>query len=205
MEEIIARVSGDKTDIYNNNIPNKNNIVEKSMYTYMFGLDSIVMKNIEQEKDSCFISEAINIGELSEKEFIQLHVEEVLDDTATIEYSILDGNVDIPILPYGRKIIKNEKLFSALPLRFNQDYSTETIIKKDGVITDITLDDAKLQMLSRFSVDYFPQHKYNYNPINSSIKIKATIRTYNKDSIDKSYLKAIKIRKYGGDVPWTDM
>ena len=205
MEEVIARISNSKTDIYDNNIPNKNNIVEKSMYSYMLGLDSIILKNIEQEKDSCYISEAINIGELNEKEFIQLHVEEVLDDNATVEYSILDGNVEIPVLPYGRKIIKNERLFSALPLRFNQDNSTETIIKKDGVITDITLDDAKLQVLSRFSVDYFPQNKYNYTPINSSIKIKATIRTYNKTNIDNSYLKAIKIRKYGGDVPWTDM
>lgn len=205
MEEVIARINNSKTDIYDNNIPNKNNIVEKFMYSYMLGLDSIILKNIEQEKDSCYISEAINIGELNEKEFIQLHVEEVLNDNATIEYSILDGNVEIPILPYGRKIIKNERLFSALPLRFNQDNSTETIIKKDGIITDITLDDAKLQVLSRFSVDYFPQNKYNYTPINSSIKIKATIRTYNKTNIDNSFLKAIKIRKYGGDVPWTDM
>lgn len=205
MEEVIARTNNKDVDIYNNNIPNKNDIIDKSMYSYMFGLDSIILKNIEQEKDSCYVSEAINIGELNEKEFIQLHVEEVLEDNATIEYSILDGNVEIPVLPYDRKIIKNEKLFSALPLRFNQDNSLETVIKKNGIITDITLDDAKLQVLSRFSVNYFPQKKYNYNPINSSIKIKAVIRTYNKTDIDNSYLKAIKIRKYGGDVPWTDM
>lgn len=204
MEEVIARVHDDKTEIYNNNIPNKNNILEKVMYTYMFGIDEIDIKKIEQDKDSCFVSQSINIGELSEKEFIQLHVEDVLDENCTIEYSILDGNVEIPILPYGTKIVKNERLFPALPLRFNQDRSTEVIIKKDGLTTDISLDDAKNQVLSRFSVDYFPEEKYNYTPINSSIKIKAVIRSYNK-GINNSYLKAVKIRKYGGEVPWIDM
>lgn len=205
MEEIIARVDGEHTDIYNNNISNRDAIIEKPMFTYLFGLDSIDLKYIEQHKDSCYISEAINIGTLSEKEYIQLHVEELLDDNSTIEYSLLDGNIEIPMLPYRTTMVKNERLFSALPLRFNQDYSLEYIIKKDGVITDISLDDAKLQVLNRFSVDYYPSKLYNYTPINSNIKIKATIRTYNKTEIDTSFLKAIKIRKYGGDVPWTDM
>ena len=204
MEEVIARISGNDTDFLKNEIPNKNNILEKVMYSYMFGIDEISIKKIEQNQDSCFVSQAINVGELSEKEFIQLHAESVLDENATIEYSILDGNMEIPILPYGEKIIKNEKLFAALPLRFNQDYSTETIIKKDGLTTDISLDDAKNQVLSRFSVDYFPAKKYNYTPINSSIKIKAVMRSYNK-GINNSYLKSIKIRKYGGEVPWIDM
>lgn len=204
MEEVIARVHGDDTELLKTEIPNKNNILEKVMYSYMFGIDEISIKKIEQDQDSCFVSQAINIGELSEKEFIQLHVEDVIDENATVEYSILDGNVEIPILPYGEKIIKNERLFAALPLRFNQDYSTETIIKKDGLTTDISLDDAKNQVLSRFSVDYFPEKKYNYTPLNSSIKIKAVIRSYNK-GINNSYLRSIKVRKYGGEVPWIDM
>lgn len=204
MEEVIARVHGDDTELLKTEIPNKNNILEKVMYSYMFGIDEISIKKIEQDQDSCFVSQAINIGELSEKEFIQLHVEDIIDENATVEYSILDGNVEVPILPYGEKIVKNERLFAALPLRFNQDYSTETIIKKDGLTTDISLDDAKNQVLSRFSVDYFPEKKYNYTPLNSSIKIKAVIRSYNK-GINNSYLRSIKVRKYGGEVPWIDM
>ena len=182
----------------------KNNIVEKSMYNYMFGIDSIAIKNIEQEQDSCFISQPIDINELGDGEYIQMHVEEVLDEDTTIEYSILDGDVEIPVLPFGSKIIKNEKVFNALPLRFNQDYSLAVTIKKDGITTDISLDDAKTQLLSRFSVDYFPEENYNYKPINSNIKIKAVIRSYS-NATNNSYLKAIKIRKYGGDVLWTDM
>lgn len=198
MEEVIARIYGDSTEIYNTSF-DKNNIVEKSMYNYMFGIDSIAIKNIEQEQDSCFISQPIDINELGDGEYIQMHVEEVLNEDTTIEYSILDGDVEIPVLPFGSKIIKNEKVFNALPLRFNQDYSLAVTIKKDGITTDISLDDAKTQLLSRFSVDYFPEENYNYKPINSNIKIKAVIRSYS-NATNNSYLKAIKIRKYGGDV-----
>lgn len=199
MEEVIARIYGDSTEVYNKTF-DITNILEKSMYNYMFGIDSIAIKYIEQEQDSCFISQQININELADKEYIQLHVDEVLDEDTTIEYSILDGDVEIPALPFGSKIIKNERIFNALPLRFNQDYSLAMTIKKDGITTDISLDDAKTQLLSRFSVDYFPEENYNYTPINSSIKIKAVIRSY-KNTTNNSYLKAIKIRKYGGDVP----
>lgn len=203
MEEVIARIYGNSTEVYNKTF-DITNILEKSMYNYMFGIDSIAIKYIEQEQDSCFISQQININELADKEYIQLHVDEVLDEDTTIEYSILDGDVEIPALPFGSKIIKNERIFNALPLRFNQDYSLAMTIKKDGITTDISLDDAKTQLLSRFSVDYFPEENYNYTPINSSIRIKAVIRSY-KNTTNNSYLKAIKIRKYGGDVPWTDM
>ena len=199
MEEVIARIYGDSTEVYNKTF-DITSILEKSMYNYMFGIDSITIKYIEQEQDSCFISQQININELADGEYIQLHVDEVLDEDTTIEYSILDGDVEIPVLPFGSKIIKNERIFNALPLRFNQDYSLAMTIKKDGITTDISLDDAKTQLLSRFSVDYFPEENYNYTPINSNIRIKAVIRSY-KNTTNNSYLKAIKIRKYGGDVP----
>lgn len=204
MEEVIAKVSGSKVDVYQNNISNKSDIVEKNMYTYMFGIESITIKHIEQETDSCFISESINIGELASGEYIQLHTEDVLTDTATVEYSLLDGDIELPILPVGKEIIKNEKLFAALPLRFLKDTTELFVIKKDGMISDISIDDAKLQVLSRFSIDYYPKSKINYTPINSNIRVKAIIRKFDK-GIDTSYIRHIKIRKYGGDTPWTDM
>ena len=204
LDEVIARIHEDKTEIYQTNISNKDNIVEKQMYSYLFGIDSINIKNIKQEKDSCFISESINVGSLKENEYLQLIIESIIDENSVVEYSILDGNVEVPILPYGTKIIKNERLFASQSLRFTQDSSLAHTIKKDGMTIDISLDDAKSQLLNRFSIDYFPEKKYNYTPINSNIKIKATIRNFS-NSINNSYIRTIKIRKYGGDVPWTDM
>ena len=204
MEEVIAKVTDGKSDIYQTNISNKSEIVEKNMYTYIFGIESIVIKHIEQETDSCFISESINVGSFSEKEYLQLLCEDVVSEYAGIEYSILDGDIEIPILPIGKELIKNERLFATLPLRFELDNTELFAIKKDGLTTDMSLDDAKLQVLSRFSIDYYPEFKYNYTPINSNIRIKAVIRKFNKD-IDTSYIRHLKIRKYGGDTPWTDM
>ena len=204
MEEVIAKVTNGKTDIYQTNISNSSEIIEKNMYTYIFGIESITIKHIEQETDSCFISEPINIGTCSEKEYIQLHVEDVLTEYAGIEYSILDGDMEISLLPVGKELIKNERLFATLPLRYKKDNTELFAIKKDGLTTDISIDDAKLQVLSRFSIDYYPEFNYNYTPINSNIRIKAIIRKFTKD-IDTSYIRHLKIRKYGGDTPWTDM
>lgn len=209
MEEILARVHTNEDneqsrDIYNNNINTSKEIVEKNMYSYIFGIDSIKVKYIEQEKDSCFISQSINIGEVKPNEYIQLHVKDNIKEYACVEYYLLDGDMEIPLTPAGTKIIKNERLFSSVPLRFTEVRDTDIVIKKDGLLTDISLDDAKKQILSRFSVDYLSSFKYNYTPINSNLRVKAIIRKFT-NQIDKSYIDLIKIRKYGGEALWTDM
>ena len=209
MEEILAYTYTDETDatfkeIYNNNIDTSKNIVEKTMYSYIFGINSIDIKYVEQEKDSCFVSQSINIGNLTQNEYIQLHVKDNVNDSSCIEYYLLDGDIEVPLAPAGTTIIKNEKLFSSLPLRFESIKDTDIAIKKDGLLTNISLDDAKNQILSRFSVDYKSAFKYNYTPINSNIRVKVIIRKYT-NQIDTSYVDLIKIRKYGGEALWTDM
>lgn len=209
MEDILARLhtNEDKEqvkDIYSNNIDNSKQIIEKTMYSYMFGINSIDIKYVEQEKDCCFISQSVNIGEVTKNDYIQLHVVDSVNDNSSIEYYLLDGDIEIPLIPVGTKIIKNERIFSSLPLRFTATNSNNIAIKKDGLLTNISMDDAKNQILSRFSADYIPTCKYNYTPINSNIRIKAIIRKYS-NQIDNSYISLIKIRKYGGDALWTDI
>ena len=209
MEEILARAYVDDNnkqshEIYNQNISSSQATVEKTMYTYMFGIDSISIKHVEQENESCFISQSINIGNVEKNEYIQLHVKDVINENAGIEYYLLDGDIEIPLMPADTKIIKNEKLFPTLPIRFSIPHDSEITIKKNGILTDISLDDAKEQILSKFSVDYIPDLKYNYTPINSNLRVKAIIRKYT-NQIDNSYIDSIKIRKYGGEALWTDM
>lgn len=209
MEEILARVHTDEEnnqnkEIYSNSIDTSKEIVEKTMYSYIFGIDSVKVQYVEQETDSCFISQSINIGEIKQNEYIQLHVKDNVKDAACIEYSLLDGDIEIPLAPAGTKIIKNEKLFSSLPLRFTEVRDSDIVIKKDGLLTDISLDDAKKQILSRFSVDYISAFKYNYTPINSNLRVKVIIRKFS-NKMDNSYVDLIKIRKYGGEALWTDM
>ena len=56
MEEILARVYTNENneqshEIYNQNIDSSQATVEKTMYTYMFGIDSISIKHVEQENE----------------------------------------------------------------------------------------------------------------------------------------------------------
>jgi hypothetical protein len=202
-EAIISRVSSKGEEVFVTEIPNTDKILEKVMYTYMFGIDSVNIKKIEQEYDSCFISDSINVGTLSEKEYLQLNTAQYADENCTVEYSILDGDIEVPIIPIGHKHIENEKIFASLNLRFNQDESLFTVIKKDGMTVKISLEDAKAQSMGRYSADYTPALEYNYTPINSTIRVKAIIRRYGATETTP-YIKNIKIRKYGGELLWME-
>ena len=207
-EALIARVSKrysstDNESILYNDIPDKDKILEKLMFTYMFGIDSIEIKKVEQHSESAFISELIDIGTLKEDEYIQLNIEQFNDENCSVEYSILDGDVDVPIIPIGTKHIENEKIFMTLPLRFTQDESLYAVIKRNGVVVDISLEYAKNQNDGIYSIDYTPSLNYNYTPINSTIRVKAVIRRFGPVQTNP-YISSIKVRKYGGDLLWME-
>ena len=208
-EAVIARI----TKKYNSNIndeqyyvdkmPSKENITEKTMYTYMFGIDEISIKKVDQEYDGAFISDLIDIGTLNEKEYIQLCVDQYNGENTGVEYSIYDGDVEVPIIPIGFKHIENEKIFTDVGLRFARDESEYIAIKKDGAVIDISLEDAQSQLTGRYSADYYPEQKYSYTPINSMIRIKATMRKFGPVEATP-YINSIKVRKYGGDLLWME-
>ncbi|MGL5506878.1 MAG: hypothetical protein ACRDB0_03135, partial [Paraclostridium sp.] len=183
-EALIARISKkynantEESILYNDDIPDKENILDKTMFTYMFGIDSIEIKSVEQETQSCFISELIDIGVLKENEYIQLNTNQFNDENCSVEYSIMDGDVDVPIMPIGTKHIENERIFKTLSTRFDMSESSYTVIKRNGVVANISLEDAKNQIDGIYSMDYIPGLKYNYTPINNTIRIKATIRRF---------------------------
>ena len=150
-----------------------------SMYTYNFGLDYLDVKRIVQYEDGYFISDPISVGVMNEKEYIQLNVDDTDEDGFGVEYSIIDGD----------RI-------------HHMDESEEYIIKKDGVTTDISLENAKLQYRNRYSIDYYPSMKFNYTPINTDVRVKAVMRTFGKYREFTPEIKKIVIRKYGGDNLW---
>lgn len=207
-EALIARVSKrynskENESILYNEIPDKDKILEKLMFTYMFGIDSIEIKKVEQHSESAFVSELIDIGTLKENEYIQLNVEQFNDENCAVEYSILDGDIDVPIMPIGTKHIENEKVFTNLPLRFDQDESQYTVIKRNGVAVNISLEDAKNQFDGTYSIDYMPSLNYNYTPINTTIRVKTVIRRFGPVQTNP-YINSIKVRKYGGDLLWME-
>lgn len=188
----------------------KGKTVTKTRYMYIVGIDTLDIKRAETYDDGYFISDYIDIGALKEDEYVQLDVSYTAGNYSTVEFSILDGDVERPVMPVNSQYVDNEKIFPETDLRFTIDYDLQssgiTQIKKDGIVTDISLEDAKRQYDGKYSVSYEPVDDYYVcKPINNSIRVKATIRTYGKILDVVPYINKITLRKYGGNTLWTNL
>lgn len=205
LDEFIE-VIRDKDSTIINDVTGQNvNIVSLNKYSYMFGIDHIKLKYVKAEKESCFISKDINIGNLKKEEYINLISDANKSEGNSIEYYILDGEKEIPLLTTDESKVEDEKIFTNMGLRFMQGENDSITIKNNGYVVDMSLEDAIKQSNQTYSVDYYPNDDicYSYTPINNTIKIKAIIRRFN-DFAEMPYIKSIKVRKYGGAAPWIE-
>lgn len=212
MEVLVSRTETD----FNNKVtytaykkaPEK--ITKLTMYVYNFGIDKLDINRIEQYEDGYFISDPIALGDFNENEYLQLQVEDVTGEASSIEYYILDGDIEIPLMPINYDYINNERIFPEQDLRFVIDFDIYgdglKQIKKDGINVPISLEDAKVQYDGRYSADYLPIFEYyKYTPLNNTIRIKAIIRTFGDTISTIPYIKNINIRKFGGNTLWTTL
>lgn len=180
------------------------NLKEVSKYSYFFGLDKLEIKNVEANQNCCFISQEILLGNISEDCYIQFEGGSITSDSSSVEFYILDGGLEFPMLPIGNKLISNEKLFFGLDTRFAVDLSKEVIIKKNGFVVDMSLEKAKQSNDGIYTVTYYTTDEHSYKPINSSIKLKVIMRLYKKGT-NSPYINKMKIRKFGGGTLWKDI
>lgn len=180
------------------------------MYSYIFGLDRLNFKYAKPYTTGCFISDYIHVGKMSSVEYLTLNVSHVQDDNCAIEYSILDGNNEIPILPVGIDTVENEPIFPGGQLRFQRNSDTQSsnymneIIKKDGQLVDVAFNDAINKNDGQYTITYNPKLDYHKAEriLNESIRVKCYIRTFGTDINNVSYIDMITIRKYGEDALW---
>lgn len=192
--------------------PDSNHMINVTMYSYVFGLDKLNFKYVKPQTTGYFISDYITIGELTENEYINLYVSEVKDRNACIEYSILDGEKEIPVIPVNYDIVENEPIFSTMDLRFKRDKNitseqyVQEIIKKDGQLTNITYEDALTKQDGNYTITYKPDAPNHdiHGLMNESIRVKCYIRTFGTNIKDISYIDMITIRKYGEETLWTN-
>lgn len=190
----------------------KKSINYVKMYSYVFGLDKINFKNVKVEDVGCFISDYINIGELNASTYINLYVDDIKPQNYAIEYSILDGEIERPILPVNYDIIENE-LICNLDTRFNRDYDVmgknymPEIIKKDNQLINLTYEEVKSKTDGNYSITYKSGDSSSGHDCaglyNNDIRIKCYIRRYGGHTEDIPYINMITIRKYGEDSLWT--
>lgn len=183
-----------------NNSNSTSKFTEKK-YTYHFGIDSIELSEIHVEDNMCFISEDIEIGELAEDEYIQLVSSYDTGDNGSVEFYILDGSEPKPILPIDTSVVINEKVFFGLRPRFAIDTDHDVVIKKDGSTVDTSLDQAIDSNKDGYTVSYTPLDAHDLTIKNHSIRVKAILRTYDKNA-EAPYIKNIAIKKYGRSTAW---
>lgn len=171
----------------------------KTFYYYLFGIDNLSVELIKAEESSAFVSKPVQIDAINENENLTLET----SDYGFIEYYILDGTKEIPILPEGVTKVRGEKIFYKTPTRFIINPEEDVIVYMNGNKTSLTLQEAneKNDKNILYTVDYTPVLESIDNIINKEIKVKAIIRNYNNND---SLIKKISIKKNGGGKLWID-
>ena len=186
------------------------NTISVTKYMYIFGIDTITIGLLDFNEDCYFLSDTINTGELSNDDYLQLYVSDNTGEFSSIEYFIVDGDMEIPILPVNERYVYNERVFPEEDLRFPLDddlYSLGIMkVKRDGLDIDSTYENIKSSYDAKYCVSYQPMSTCcNYTPINDSVRVKAIMRIYGSTIDTIPYIKSINIRKYGGTTLWTKL
>lgn len=171
-------------------------------YYYLFGLDKISIQYVEPSNKSCFISKEIKIEELKENEYLAL-TSDYSCEKGSIEFYIIDGTNEIPILPEGETTVIEEKIFYKTATRFTVDDITSIKMYQDNIPSKVSLNEAINSTTEGYTATYIPKAATSItSTLNNTIKVKAIIRNYDSNYIP--YIKSIQIKKYGGDTLWTD-
>lgn len=181
----------------------ENLLVDKTKYYYyLFGLDKISIQFSQPENKSCFISKDIKIEKLKDNEYLAL-TSEYECENGNIEFYIVDGTTEIPILPEDEKQVIQESIFYKIPNRFTVDDSKTVKVYKNGIPVKTSLNEAINSTDEGYTVSYKAKDASALTSVlNNNIKVKAIIRNYSDSSIP--YIKSIQIKKYGGGAVWMD-
>lgn len=190
-------------DIINDLKKDENLFVDqKKFYYYLFGLDKISIEYVDIEESSCFVSKDIKVDNLKEDEYIALEADYSCEE-GNIEFYIIDGTTEIPILPESQKNVLHEKIFYKTPTMFTIDDISSIKIYDNRVPSKVNINNAMNSTDERFTVSYKPKNATTIETLmNNTIQVKAVIRTYNKNYIP--YIKSIQIKKYGRSSLWID-
>lgn len=174
-----------------------------SLYNYLFGIDSIKVSYNTLSNIGCFVSNSINIGDISQKHNIELTASDYMPEYTSIEYYIIDGNNTIPILNNNINYIEHELLFPNLSTRFSIKDNVYTIYK-NFESTNLKLNDIDFTNKNiKYTISYEPI-KEEYIPENSNIKVKVILRQY-RDDCGAPYINSITLSKIGAGQLWQDI
>lgn len=165
---------------------------------YVLGIDSIKVLKSTPSAVNGFISKEIDLGQCS---YIKLSAKTT--GNGNIEYSIIDGTQETPILPVELKTVIKEKVFFGLDTRFKPDMLQPITIYRDGQKTNLTYEQLKaLDTTSTYHISYTPlKSAHVYYPLNKNVKIKVVQRNDGEEV--PASINSLVILRYGGDRLWT--
>ena len=170
---------------------------------YIFGIDSVNIQYVKPNNASAFVSQDIEISSCS---YVELSVKESSDSDSDIEYYVMDGINEYPILPIDKDAVNKEKIFYNLDTRFKVDQSKKVTIYCNNAETTYKYPDIKSLSFyndNEYTISYEPLgESHKVFPKNKKIKIKAVCRNVSDDNIIPT-IQSIVILKYGGVRTWT--
>lgn len=169
-------------------------------FEYFFGLDNVSFKSRNINMTCGKITKEIEIGKV---DHIELEAAYSISEYSSVEFSIIDQDEEIPIMPINDKMVRNERIFFGLPLRFSIDRSKPYYIKKDGVNIDTSPEAAMNANDGLYTITYTPLNAQQYKPREEKVQLKIILRQYEKTA-ESPFVKSALIRAYGGDALWID-
>ena len=145
-------------------------------YTNYFGLNEFKLENREFKRTSGAVTNDIAV---KPGDPLKLHADFDCDKRVSVEFSILDGSKESPILPAGTDKVENEKMFFGLPQRFSgtdKAYYRNMEASEEPSGEDFA-DGAT------YTVSYTPSSAaYEVTPEHDSVRVKIIFRVYDADA-----------------------
>lgn len=149
-------------------------------YSYYFGINDCSINRKIFNETSGYIINNISISKYSNLELV---VDDVVNDKCSIEYYIIDGLKEVPILPKGIEYVNNELVIGSIGTRFKSEPGS---LKYDA-INDKTV------------VSYKPIGNCNiYNSNSDNVSLKVIMRIYEGNT--SPIIKNIVLREVSNNV-----
>ena len=200
-------------DMFHHPDINSNVVTDEHVrYRYSYGFDDIVATQMSISKVAGYISTPVNVENC-------LYIELSADVVDGVEYSVIDGKDEIPILPIEQSLIKREKLFYGLMPRFFIMNPSDIVVKHGEEILAISsLEDLELFLSvnntdnevsqssflreETYTINYEPDTKSRiYYPKSNKIQVKIIQRFLDFSSAPAS-IGSVIIRKHQNKSSW---
>lgn len=182
-------------------------VSKETRYRYLYMFSNMTLQNRVVNKVAGCSSELINV---SDCDYFELSA----TVTDNVEYTVIEGNTETPILPKSVSYVNDEKLFFGLMPRFNIAEPDNIIVKRDNVTMSIktkkdlelfltantTTTDVPFSQDHNFTVSYKPaESAKRYFPKSDTIRIKIIQRCNNGIP---AAVTPVKILKYNSKTSW---